>query len=146
MPRPKEPHSLFTPPVAGGRVAFLVHPDRELRARLRAELEEAGFRVLAAADPGEIERRLEFRFAVPEVVLGALDPAPGAGGGWVGQLRSGSLTRDLPVVALASGAAGERRAALDLGLIDLVEPPYDGAAVLLAVRQALRQRGGCGLD
>jgi len=93
--------------------------------------------VLAAAGAAEMERRLEFRFAEPELVIGPSDPAPGAGGGIVGQLRRGSLSRDLPVVALASGAPDERRAAFDLGLVHLVEPPYEPAALLLAVRRAL---------
>ncbi len=84
-----------------------------------------------------MERRLEFRFAAPEVVIGPFDPAPGAGGGLVGQLRSGSLTRDLPVVALAAGSPEERRAAHELGLAHLVEPPYPPAALLLAIHQAL---------
>lgn len=145
MPLAADHHILDRLP-AGRRVAFLIHPERELRERLSAVLAGDGFQVLAAADAAEMERRLEFRFAVPEVVVGALDSAPGAGGGFVGQLRTSSLTRDQPVVALASGSPDERRAALDLGLIHLVERPYEAAALVLAVRRALEGRRACGLD
>jgi len=145
MPLAADHHILDCLP-AGRRVAFLIHPERELRERLSAVLAGAGFQVLAAADAAEMERRLEFRFTVPEVVVGALDAAPGAGGGIVGQLRASSLTRDLPVVALASGSPDERRAALDAGLIHLAEPPYESAALVLAVHRALGERSACGLD
>ena len=134
MPLAIEHHPFDRQP-AGGRVIFLIHPDREPRERLSAALAAEGFQVLAAAGAAEMERRLEFRFAVPEVVIGPLDPAPG--GGIIGQLRTGSLTRGLPVVALATGTPEERRAALDLGLVHLVEPPYAPTALLLAVRRAL---------
>jgi DNA-binding response OmpR family regulator len=136
MPLATENHAFARRPAAG-RVAVLFHPDRETRERLSAALAAAGFQVLAAADAAEMERRLEFRFAAPEVVIGPFDTAPGAGGGIVGRLRRGALTRDLPVVALASGAPEERRAARDLGLAHFVEPPYAPAALLSAVRQAL---------
>jgi len=136
MPLATEPQAFARQP-AGGRVAFLIHPDREPRERLSAILDAEGFRVLAAAGAAEMERRLEFRFAEPELVIAPFDPAPGTGGGIVGQLRRGSLTRDLPVVALADGSAEERRAARDLGLAHLVEPPHEPAALLSAVRRAL---------
>jgi len=118
--------SPFAQPPADNPLALLIHPDAELSARLGADLEEAGFQVLRAAEPDDIGRRAELRFAAPDVIVLPLDPDPGTGDAFLRRLRANALTRGLPVVALDRAA--------------------DGAEVIRAVEQALAQRSGCGLD
>jgi two-component system KDP operon response regulator KdpE len=116
---------------------LVVDDERALRESLAAELSDAGFEVLEAADGAEAERVVA-AFPV-DLVLTDLAMPIRDGFELIRALRASG---DLPILVLSvRGADRDKIRALDLGADDYVTKPFSLGELLARIRAQLRRRG-----
>jgi CheY-like chemotaxis protein len=116
---------------------LVVDPSPTLQRIFQRMLTAAGYEVAGASDGVEALELLRaggaFDLALVEIPMPRLD-----GAGFCAELRASGLHEAVPVViASAKGEAERRRVADHGGAVGVVAKPFDGPALLSAVREAL---------
>lgn len=119
-----------------GKIALIVHPQATTLAAVSEALVDAGLKVIAARSDDEAASRMG-GFFVPDVVLTTLGTGPAGGSESLTRLRANPLTKNVPMIILASGEPDERRRGLRLGVTLFVPPPHDAEEVVLTARLVL---------
>lgn len=122
-----------------GRLALVVHAEPELQQRLGDALSGAGFKLLLERPGRHLRKRLDALPFLPDVLLTEWAPNGDGESTVLASLQGHPLAERIPVVLLASGDAGERRAALRRGVAHLALPPYDEEEIILLARRAVMQ-------
>jgi len=123
-------------PGAPAKTVLVVDDDRPLRTLCRASLEEAGFRVLEAAD-GE-GALASVHSDQPDLIL--LDIMMPGISGWevTSALLADRATDRIPIVFMtARGELSDRVRAFGLGAQDYVTKPFDPHALAMTVEKIL---------
>jgi two-component system, OmpR family, phosphate regulon response regulator PhoB len=118
---------------------LVVEDEPAIQELIAAHLQDAGHRVLRAADVSEAEAHL--RRALPDVVL--LDwMLPGRSGlDFARALRAASRTKDVPIIMLTARAEErEKVAALEAGADDYVTKPFSPRELMARIKAVLRRR------
>jgi DNA-binding response OmpR family regulator len=118
------------------KTVLVVDDDLPLRALCRASLEEAGFRVLEAAD-GE-QALASVRDEQPDLIL--LDIMMPGISGWevTSTLLADRSTDQIPIVFMSARTeVADRMRAFDLGAQDYVMKPFDPHALAKTVAKTL---------
>ena len=118
------------------KTVLVVDDDRPMRALCRASLEEAGFRVLEAAD-GE-QALASVHDDQPDLIL--LDIMMPGISGWevTSALLADRATDRIPIIFMtARGELADRVRAFDLGAQDYVTKPFDPHALAKTVAKTL---------
>jgi two-component system KDP operon response regulator KdpE len=116
---------------------LVIDDDADIRRSLSRELEEAGYRTLAAADG--VEGRELFGQHHPELVVTDLAMPRADGFAVISAVRRIDLT---PVLVLSvRGEEQDKIRALDLGADDYVTKPFSLGELLARVRTQLRRTG-----
>lgn len=121
---------------AGTKTVLVVDDDRSLRALCRASLEEAGFRVLEAAD-GE-QALASVHDEQPDLIL--LDIMMPGISGWevTSALLADRATDRIPIVFMSARTeVADRIRAFDLGAQDYVTKPFDPRGLADTVAKTL---------
>jgi DNA-binding response OmpR family regulator len=118
------------------RTVLVVDDDRPLRTLCRTSLEEAGFRVLEAAD-GE-QALASVRDEPPDLIL--LDIMMPGISGWevTSALLADRSTDQIPIIFISARTeVADRMRAFDLGAQDYVTKPFDPDALTETVAKTL---------
>jgi DNA-binding response OmpR family regulator len=118
------------------KTVLVVDDDRPLRTLCRASLEEAGFRVLEAAD-GE-QALASVRDERPDLIL--LDIMMPGISGWevTSALLADRSTDQIPIVFMSARTeVADRMRAFDLGAQDYVTKPFDPRGLTKTVAKTL---------
>jgi DNA-binding response OmpR family regulator len=118
------------------KTVLVVDDDRPVRTLCRTSLEEAGFRVLEAAD-GE-QALASVRDERPDLIL--LDIMMPGISGWevTSALLADRSTDQIPIVFMSARTeAADRMRAFDLGARDYVTKPFDPHALARTVAKTL---------
>lgn len=132
-----------------GELIVLTGADDGVRDQIAAALHGEGYKVFnVPSEEAAVASLGVMNLVSPDLVLTALqgEGTPPL----VAHLRANPLTEDVPILLFANGTHEERRRALRLGILDLLQRPYDPEDVLLMVRLALersreKRRSGQGL-
>lgn len=120
------------------KTVLVVDDDRPMRALCRANLEEAGFRVLEAA--GGEEALESVRAERPDLIL--LDIMMPGISGWevTSALLAERSTDQIPIIFIsARRELADRVRALELGAHDYVTKPFDPAGLAKTVAKTLAE-------
>jgi len=120
------------------KTVLVVDDDRPMRALCRASLEEAGFRVLEAADGGEALESV--RDERPDLIL--LDIMMPGISGWevTSALLADRSTDQIPIIFIsARRELADRVRAFGLGAQDYVTKPFDPTALAKTVAKTLAE-------
>jgi DNA-binding response OmpR family regulator len=121
---------------ASTKTVLVVDDDRPLRTLCRASLEEAGFRVLEAAD-GE-QALASVRDEPPDLIL--LDIMMPGISGWevTSALLADRSTDQIPIIFISARTeVADRMRAFDLGAQDYVMKPFDPSGLAETVAKTL---------
>ncbi len=127
--------------MAGQKKTILVVEDNEQNLELvQFLLEEAGFEVVSARDPGAA--RIAFRRSIPDLVLMDMH-LPGRDGlSLVREFRLDPLGGDVPIVALTAHAMrGDKERFLAGGCTGYIPKPIDAGSFAEDVAKHLVKRG-----
>ncbi|WP_428561331.1 MAG: PAS domain-containing protein [Solidesulfovibrio sp. DCME] len=135
------------PPAPGPRTGcrILLAEDEPIsQLSVRRLLEKAGYRVTAVADGRqalEALRREPFDCVLMDIQMPVLDGLTATRA--IRGDASGTLDRDIPIVALTAYAmSGDRDIFLKAGMDAYIPKPVDREVMLLAIEQALARRSG----
>jgi two-component system phosphate regulon response regulator PhoB len=120
-------------------VVLVVEDEPAILELLQVNLEDAGYRVLAAVD-AEVAQRL-LREVLPDLVL--LDwMLPGQSGlAFAKALRADSRTRELPIIMVSARAdEADRIAGLEAWVDDYVTKPFSPRELKARIKAVLRRR------
>jgi two-component system phosphate regulon response regulator PhoB len=118
---------------------LIVEDEPAIQELIAVHLQDAGHRVLRAADVTEAEAHL--RDALPDIVL--LDwMLPGRSGlDFARALRTAPRTKDVPIIMLTARAEErDKVAALEAGADDYVTKPFSPRELMARIKAVLRRR------
>ena len=119
---------------------LLVEDNEESREGLSRYLRRNGYEILLAVDGRQAVDVA--RSAVPDLILIDLNLPVLDGWEATRQLKAGSETRGIPVIALTAHAmAGDRERALEAGCDDYDTKPIDFPRLLTKIESLLEKRG-----
>jgi two-component system, NtrC family, sensor kinase len=122
------------------RTVLIVDDSLTVRMDLAEAFEAAGFRPLLCASIREARDALAAAPTIDLVILDVLLP-DGDGVQLLEEIRTATVTRDLPVLMLSNEADVKNRIrGLKMGADDYVGKPYDAGYVVARARELLRQR------
>lgn len=122
--------------MSGGEIVLLVEDNEANSMLATAVLEREGFQVEVATSAADANRLL--RAVIPAVILMDIQ-LPGEDGlTFTRELKAGSATSRIPIVALTAHAmAGDRERALSAGCAGYLSKPIDTRTFAAAVREVL---------
>ena len=126
-------------PLGPARHVLLVEPSEAERARLRAELTAGQIEVSEVSD---VLAAVELvPILQPALILAQMRLPGWSGLGLIRHLKEDHAARAIPVILYSDVATVEERVrAFDVGAVDFLSPPPDGAELVARVRAALRVR------
>ncbi|MDD5578586.1 MAG: phosphate regulon transcriptional regulator PhoB [Methylobacter sp.] len=119
---------------------LIVEDEDAIRGMLMMVLEQAGFKIIAAADAAEAQKALELD--LPDLIL--LDwMLPGISGvEWARRLKREPIYRDLPIILLtARGEEEDTVKGLESGADDYMTKPFSPKELVARIRAVLRRTG-----
>lgn len=118
---------------------LVVEDEPAIQELVAVHLEDAGYRVLRAADANEAD--LHMRDALPDVVL--LDwMLPGRSGLELARaLRAAPRTKNIPIIMLTARAGEQEKVSgLEVGADDYVTKPFSPRELMARIKAVLRRR------
>ena len=115
---------------------LLFRVDRDLSARLVAELSRAGYDV-ATPDSADVHTAVEQH---PDLILLQTDVRTLDCCGLLSELKSHESTAPVKIILLADGGPLERSRALDLGADDVLSIPFEPVELFARIRAQLREK------
>ncbi len=121
-------------------LVYVVHSDPAIAGHVGEALVRSSFKTVTMSTPEQAEGVLSgHQFVLPDAILTPLGDLESGDSILIRLLNSNPLMEQIPLVVLATRDEDQRRRALRLGLLSVIQPPYDPEEVALTTQLAIEK-------